>query len=141
AANGDLHGQFFYLPSSQAQGAVTYTANFSAARSWKRMIVYQYSYGGVASFDASNRATGTSGSLNSGNITTTGANEVVFGAYGEYNSDNTTTNEQINGQNADNVFRQYHSMWSKTFTSPFTGAATAAGNSSTWIGSIISFKK
>jgi hypothetical protein len=32
-------------------------------------------------------------------------------------------------------------MWSKGFNSPFTGTATATGNSSTWIGNVIAFKR
>ena len=42
--------------------------------------------------------------LNSGNITTTGVDEIVFGAYGEYSS-STTNNELIGGLAADQVVR------------------------------------
>ncbi|HEY3486257.1 MAG TPA: Ig-like domain-containing protein [Ilumatobacteraceae bacterium] len=142
AANGDLHGQFFYLLSSSRSGNVTYTATWNGSRSYRKLIVYEYTRsGGTVVFDGSNRATATTGSLNSGAITTTGTDEVVFGAYGEYNA-NSTTNEQIGGVVADRVVRaSYASMWSKTFTAPFTGAATATGNSSEWIGSVIAFKR
>ncbi|MBK7951380.1 MAG: PQQ-dependent sugar dehydrogenase [Deltaproteobacteria bacterium] len=142
AANGDLHGRFFYLPASTASGNVTYTATWSAARPYRRLLVYEYAYsGGSVGFDASSRATGTSGTLNSGSITTTGTDEVVFGAYGEYSASNTTT-ERIGGLAADQVVRSgFSSMWSKTFTAPFTGAATATGHSATWIGSVIAFKR
>ena len=142
AANGDLHGQFFYRLSSTASGNVTYTATWSASRPYRKLIVYEYTRsGGTVVFDASSRATATSGTLSSGNITTTGTDEVVFGAYGEYASSNTNT-ERINGVVADRVVRaSYASVWSKTFTAPFTGAATASGNSSTWIGSAIAFKR
>jgi len=34
-----------------------------------------------------------------------------------------------------------HAMWSKSINSPFTGTATATGNSSTWIGNVIAFKR
>jgi uncharacterized protein YjdB len=141
AANNDLHGRFFYLVSSGASGTVNYTATWSAARPYRRLILYEYSYGGTVSFDASNRATATSGSLTTGNIVTTGSDEVVFGGYGEYNANNTTT-ERINGVAADQVLRTgFASMWSKTFSSPFTGAATAAGNSTTWLGNVIAFRR
>jgi hypothetical protein len=142
AANGDLHGQFFYLLSSTASGNVTYTATWNGSRSYRKLIVYEYTRsGGTVVFDGSNRATGTTGSLNSGAITTTGTDEVVFGAYGEYAAAN-TANEQIGGQVADRVVRaSYASMWSKTFTAPFAGAATATGNSAEWIGSVIAFKR
>ncbi|MFO0691587.1 MAG: PQQ-dependent sugar dehydrogenase [Myxococcota bacterium] len=142
AANGDLHGRFFYLPASTASGNVTYTATWSAARGFRRVLIHEYAYsGGSVVFDASNRATGTTGNLNSGSITTTGSDEVAFGAYGEYSSAN-TTGEQIGGLVADQVVRaSASSMWSKSFTSPFTGAATASGNSATWIGGVIAFKR
>jgi hypothetical protein len=141
AGNNDLHGRFYYLLASSASGTVTYTATWSAARPYRRLIIYEYTYSGTVSLDGSSRATGTSGTLNTGNLTTTGANDVVFGAYGEYNANN-TTNERINGLVADQVRRTgFTSVWSKTFTSPFTGAATATGNSSTWIGNAIAFRR
>jgi hypothetical protein len=64
----------------------------------------------------------------------------VFCAYGEYSPSNTTA-ERINGVLADQVVRSgFTSIWSKTFAAPFTGAATATGNSATWIGNAIAFK-
>jgi len=141
AANGDLHGRFYYLLASATSGTVSYTATWSAARSYRRLLLYEFTYGGTVSFDASNRATGTSGSLTSGSITTTGSDEIVFGAYGEYSSKN-TTNERINGLAADRVLRSnFTSMWSKGFSSPFVAGATATGNSSPWIGQVIAFKR
>ena len=140
AANSDLHGRFYYLLASSASGTVTYTATWSAAKSYRKLLVYRYTYGGTVSFDGSNRATAASGSLNTGAIATTGSNEVVFGAYGEYAANNTTT-ERVNGLAADQVLRAgFASMWSKTFNVPFTGSATAANNSLPWIGNIIAFK-
>ena len=141
AANNDLHGRFYYLLASSRSGTVTYTATWSAAKSYRKLLVYRYTYGGTVSFDGSNRATAGSGSLNTGAIATTGSNEVVFGAYGEYDAINTTT-ERVNGLAADQVLRAgFGSMWSKTFNVPFTGSATAANNSLPWIGNIIAFKR
>ena len=142
AANNDLRGRFFYLPASVRSGTVTYTATWSAARPWRRILIYEYSYtGGSVTLDASNRATATSGTLSSGNLTTTGTDEVVFGAYGEYSAA-TTTGESVNGVLADQTVRSgFASMWSKRFTAPFTGAAAATGNSATWIGNAIAFKR
>jgi Bacterial Ig domain/GDSL-like Lipase/Acylhydrolase family len=141
ASNADLHGQFFYALVSKASGTVTCTATWAASKPYRKIFVYEYSHSGtVAVFDVSNRATATSGTLNSGAVTTTGADEVVFGSYGEY-SGNNTSNEQIAGVAADQVRRQaFAAVWSKTFTSPVTGAATATGNSSTWISNLIAFK-
>jgi hypothetical protein len=141
AANGDLHGRFYYLLSSAASGTVTYTATWSAARPYRRLLLYEYRYGGTVSYDTSNRATATSGSLNTGIISTTGADEVVFAAYGEYGPNNTTS-EQVGGIAADRVLRNgFASMWSKSFSSPVTGAGTATGNSQPWIGNVIAFKR
>jgi hypothetical protein len=139
--NGDLHGGFYYLLSSSASGTVTYTATWNGARPYRRMMIYEYSYsGGTVSFDASNRASG-GGALSSGNITTTGTEEIVFGAYGEYYANSTNT-ERINGVLADQVVRaSWSSMWSKSFTAPFTGAATASGNGPGWISHVIAFKR
>jgi glucose/arabinose dehydrogenase/PKD repeat protein len=141
AANGDLHGQFFYALAAQASGTVTYTATWAASKPYRKLFVYEYSHTGtVATFDVSGRATATTGTLNSGAVTTTGTDEVAFGSYGEYDA-STTSNEQIGGAAADQVRRQaYAAVWSKAFASPFTGAATATGNSSTWISNIIAFK-
>ena len=73
AANNDLHGRFYYLLASSASGTVTYTATWSAARSYRKLLVYRYTYGGTVSFDGSNRATASAGSLNTGTIATTGS--------------------------------------------------------------------
>jgi hypothetical protein len=32
-------------------------------------------------------------------------------------------------------------MWSKSFSNPFTGAATATGNSAAWLGNVIAFRR
>jgi PKD repeat protein len=104
AANDDLHGRFFYLLSSSMSGTVNYTATWSASTPYRKLMIYEYSYSGSVSLDASSRATATSGDLTTGEITTTGSDEIVFGAYGEYNA-NTTTDERINGVAADQVVR------------------------------------
>src|SRR6185503_7252786 len=64
AANGDLHGRFYYLLSSSASGTVNYTATWSAARAFRRLVVYEYTYGGsTVILDASNRDTDIVGNL------------------------------------------------------------------------------
>ena len=141
AANGDLHGRFYYLPAAVATGTVNYTATWSAGRPYRKLMLYEYRYGGTVSVDGTSRATGTSGNLASGSITTTGGDGVVFGAYGEYGPNN-TANEQLGGVAADQVLRSsYASMWSRKLGGPMTGGATATGNSSTWIGNTIAFKR
>jgi hypothetical protein len=141
AANDDLHGLFFYLLSSSTSGTVDYTATWSASTPYRRLLIYEYSYSGSVSLDASSRATATSGDLTTGDITTTGSDEIVFAAYGEYNA-NTTMTEQIKGLAADQILRAgFASMWSKSFSNPFTGAATATGNSAAWLGNVIAFRR
>ena len=142
-ANGDLHGFFAYLLSANS-GTRTYTVTPGGSPGFQRMIAFELSYtGGTLSFDTDRAdGKGTSASPSSGNITTTGTDEIVFGSYGEY-SDHILSARQINGQNADaNVDAGgFTSVWRKSFGSTFTGAATATlSPSAEWISNVIAFK-
>jgi hypothetical protein len=140
-ANGSANsfGQWHYLLSANS-GNKTYTATFGASRSFPTIIVFEYSITGSWAFQAQNTATGTSTSPNSGNFTTTGTDGVAFGGYAE-NSTNFTSSEQINGVAADGSKRTaaagdprcYTTAWRKTFTSGYTGAASATLASAEWV--------
>jgi hypothetical protein len=87
-------------------------------------------------------AFGTSTSLASGNITTTGTDGVAFGFYAEYGAD--LGSEQINGvalarkQGATGLRGE---LWQIAYSAGFTGQATATlGVSAPWIGGVIAFK-
>ena len=140
AANSDLHGRFYYLLASSASGTVTYTTTWSArqVRTGSCWCIDTHTEG--RRFERSNRATATRGSLNTGNITTTGSEEVVFAAYGEYSVSNTTNERSQRAGGGSRPRADDASMWSKTFTAPFTGSATATDNSPPWIGNMIAFK-
>ena len=80
-SNGDLHGQWFYLLAANS-GDKTYTVTFGAKRVFVRIFVFEHSYTGTASYDVEPTAGGAEGSStapNSGNMTTTGDDELVFG--------------------------------------------------------------
>ena len=132
-------GQFGYLLSSSS-GDKTYT--ITAPGSFQRFRVAEFSYSGTIVADAENIALGTSSSPASGNIATTGTIELALGGYGEYTA-NALSGMQINGQAYDNVSGgSYTKMWNKSFSSTFTGQASATLTpSSEWVCSVISFKE
>jgi len=149
--NNDLHGQWFYLLSSVASGTVTYTATFSTARAFKRMIVFEFDPTGSAAYDtealSATNANGTS--LTSGNLTTTANDSLVLGGYGDYSAANLTA-MQINGVNAANIrgaddstgtTQDISAAWSRTPTATFTGAATATlASANDYVLNAIAFK-
>lgn len=131
-ANGDTHGQFFYVLSC-ASGTYGFTATFGAARVFRSAILFDCSYSGTASFDqqagASGTTTGDDETISSGNLTTTGTDEIVFGGYSEYSTD-VLSGEAVNGQAADSVVpvtggENFTVAWAEVFSGTFTGAATA----------------
>lgn len=127
--NGDLFGQFHYLLSANG-GATTITTNLVASRPYLSLIVFEHTYtGGACTFDVENGNAATGSSLSSGNITTTGTDELVFCGYGEYSTQFPST-EQINGLAASNIrdvpnVNNYSSAWSRAFGATFTGQGTA----------------
>lgn len=143
--NGDLSGQFHYLLSANG-GTKTYTVTFSGSvsRTFISLIAFEYSFSGTASLDGENGGSGTGTTLTSGNFTTTATDGVAFGGYGEYSTANLSTTA-INGVAADGTIQlsgnTFSGAWRKTFTSGFTGAATAAiDNSFDWVCRGIAFK-
>jgi len=149
-ANSDLHGQFFYLPASVASGSVTYTATWSAARTYKALIAFEINPTGTAVYDTEALNSGTSIAVTSGNITTAAADSVVLAGYSNYTVDimsvrtiNTVAND--NNRAADNTTGATtirSCVWENVFTSTFTGAADALlpNSTSEWVCNIIAFK-
>ena len=141
AGNNDLHGRFFYRLASTASGTVNYTATWSAGSPYRRLLIYEYSYGGTAQFRC----------VQSRDRHLRQPHRRHHHDHGQRRDRvrrvwriqlNNTTNERINNVVADRVLRtSVASMWSKGFNTPFTGTATATGNSSTWIGNVIAFKR
>jgi|GEM_PF-1015829 len=133
-------GQFGYLLSANG-GNRTYTVIFPTGALFPRLRIAEFSYTGTISFDAQNTGNGSSASPASGNITTTGTDELVLGGYGEY-STGALSNPLLNGQAAGGtVGIEFTKMWYKTFSSTFTGNASAALSSAGgWVINIIAFK-
>lgn len=129
----DLIEQVLYLLSSNS-GKTSITVTWAAARSFRRVRVMEYSATGAfsADVDAGTTYDGGAGSVDSGNVTTTGSDELCFGAYGEANGA-TPSSPLINGAAADHTESGggFTTLWSKAVTGTFTGSAslTASGPS------------
>lgn len=143
-SNDDLHCRWFYILSSVANGTVTYTVTLGAARLFKRMHAYEFSYSGTAQFDtepSGGGGAGTSAAPSSGNMTTTGTDEVVLAVVKEYGE--TFSSPLINAVAADGSQSNPPSAdisWYKIFTGTFTGAATCtASGSIEWVVAAIAF--
>lgn len=125
-ANGDLHGRIGYLFGHSMSGSTTLRFSVAAARPYKRFLIMEFSYTATPSYDAGNQNQSNGATLASGNITTTGTDEVVIGTFGEYFGETTNT-EQINGVAATGrVDATYSSMWYRILTSTFTGGQATA---------------
>jgi hypothetical protein len=146
--NGDMHASFGYLLSASADATATFRMTLGAARAWRRFFVAQFrpDSGDTCTKDAANEGTGSSSAFNSGNISTTGDDEIVVGAGATYTGD-TSANELINGVSATEPTGSpigagsaglflFYRILSATFTN---GAATA-DSLNEWIGSIIAIK-
>lgn len=148
--NGDMHACMGYLLSASADAPATFRLTLSGARTWRRFLVCQFrpDSGETVTKDASNDATGTGTSPASGNITTTGTDEVVFAGCSTY-SGGTTTTEEINAATSTEptgspigggtaALQVWYNLLTATF---INGQATAAGLSSQdWTSAVIALK-
>lgn len=83
------HRQFYAIATTG--GSVTVTCTFAASAPWRALTIAEYS--GVstsAPLHLTNHATGASGTLNSGNVTTTVANVLLIGAGSTWDSNSFT---------------------------------------------------
>ena len=92
--------------------------------------------GGTGSFAQGNSATPTSG-----DVTTTGTDEAVFGAYADF-SGSTPSTFQINGVAADDSkIQTFSASWVRLLGATFTnGHANCTISANEWIAGIIAFK-
>ncbi len=139
-SNGDLQGQFAYLLSANS-GDKTYTVTFPTGAVYKRIRIAEYSYSGTISLDAQNIGSGSGLTPTSGNITTTGTDEIVLGGYGEY-TNTAPSAPLINGVAATFITGGVNAkMWYGLVNATFTGNASVTINiSSAWIANVIAFK-
>jgi hypothetical protein len=139
---GSGSGRFLYLLSANS-GDKTYTVTFGSAAQFRKVFVWEYSYSGTAEFDQenSNESNGGTSSITSGNITTTGTDEVVLAGNWAYSA-SFPSDEQINGVAADNIDHDGNdgSSWDSIVTATFTGQATATRGTASWACLIASFK-
>ncbi len=119
-----------YLLASTS-GNKTYTQTLGSSDN-SGMEVYEFSYSGVASFDAqatNSTDAGDSSSVSSTNLTTTGTDEVVLGGYAPFSA-GALTSPLINAVAADGSIvndpvGSFNGSWFRIVTATFTGAATA----------------
>ena len=128
--------QVFYAKSI-AGGANTVTATFSTAISgWG--VVYIHEYSGVdkvSPVDATATATGSSAAMNSGNVTTTTAGELLFAAGA---STSTVTAGGVGFTTRSTAYD--NRTMDRTVTSAGTYNATMSQNSSGWVMHLVAFK-
>ena len=123
-------------------GNKTFTATIPTGSTFRVITVMEFS-GGTWSTDAT-AACGTAESgtaVSSGNITTVGTDGVAVGSYAP-NSGVSISAWAINGVTADGHREEdFASMWYKTYTAGYTGAATATlGGSQNWVSGAMAFK-
>jgi hypothetical protein len=130
-SGGSIRG--FYLLSSVASGTVTYTITFTGTPTGRNICVYVFHPSAAVTFD---QATGvesvatTAGS--SGNITTTGTDELSFGAQANENQSNSSL-EKINSVARTAVINSglNSTLWYLAQSSTYTGPASETIASST----------
>ena len=145
-SNADLSGAFGYVLAAAADATATFRMTLGAARPYRRVLVMQFRPDGgeTVTRDAGNNGQGNSSALSSGNVTTTGTDEVICGGYGEYGT-RTASSEQVGGVAATEPAASpqggYTAAWYLIATSTFTGAATATLDADTeWVCGAIAFK-
>ena len=137
--------QFFYTIGSTPTGNVTYTATASSSTGMV-ICVMAFNPSGTASLDQTRQDQSAAASASSvtGNITTTGTDELVIGGVGTQNS-RTFSAQQINAINAaanvgaaggGGAGNEYYLTFGTTFTGQGTATISSADR---WSSSIISF--
>jgi len=128
--------QVFYAKNISA-GSNTVTATFSSAIN-QFAVVYIHEYSGMDTInplDVSTVATGTTKAMNSGSVTTTNANDLIFGAGASSSTVNATgtgftTRSTGSGNRTED----------KNVASAGSYSATATQNSNMWVMHMVAFK-
>jgi hypothetical protein len=144
--SGDISGTvsqmaYYKAPSS---GSITIQVTAPGAGAFIRFIVAEISTPTFWALDVGKGANGTSTAPSTGNFTTNGIDEIVCAFFGESNT-GTLSNPLINGQARDGGVNigaaGVDVFWWKSFSSPFTGAASATRSvSEQWAMSALAFK-
>jgi glucose/arabinose dehydrogenase/chitodextrinase len=135
-AGGTWRSQMFYAKSI-AGGTNTVTATFQGAiTSFGRIYLHEYS--GLDRSDpleGSRSSTGTAAAMNSGSVTTTNANDVIFGAGSSNNNVTAAGTGFTNRLNANRSRTE-----DKTVTTAGPNSATATQNGAQWVMHMAAFK-
>lgn len=145
-SDDEAEGQWFYTLSATS-GNRTYTATLGAARQYKSIHCYRYTYTGTAALDQQNsgQTVGGGTAVASGNITTTAAVAVVLAGYLDVIA-GSATSEQIGGVAASHTLDDatlgtgVAESWDRILSSTATLQATATSSHNTWLCAIINFK-
>lgn len=136
------YGQFAYLLASTATGTVTYTSTCAGAN----MVVQACRVTPSVAVSLDGTATGAYASSNapsSGNITTTGSPNIIFGGVTDFDG-GVISSPTINGAAADVSSKQasnYGYIMVSGQTSGVTGAAACSINqTNNWVAAVIGFK-
>jgi hypothetical protein len=137
-----VSAQQFYLLVANS-GNKTYTLTLGASRNFVRVYVREISYSGTCVFDAAPTGDGSTGNngvaKTSGDLTTTGTDEVVVGMLGDYTTPD-ITGQLIGGASPDVTMEtDYSSMVLKFYTSTGTVAVTSNAQGP-WAAGAMSFK-
>lgn len=121
--------------SGNASNIVTF--NFSGSASFKRGVVYEFTYSGTAGLDVERGSTESDSDTtpSSDTVTTTGTEEVCVAIHGDYQG-HTFSNHTINGSADDgNTDMGDTSAWYKIFASTFSGGASSLtrSGSARWV--------
>lgn len=130
-------------------GNRTYTITLGAARIHKCALIAEFSHAATAVQDGEATGTGTSTTPNSGEISTTGTDEIAFGYYADTTGQvPTASSETINNATRDDFFDQpgqpnfNERVWHKAFDSTWgpEDAACAIATSGEWACGLVAFK-
>lgn len=143
---GQLSGAFGYVLAAAADATCTLRCTATGNPDRLAFIALQFRPDGgeTVSRDTGNNGQGTSNIPASGNITTTGTDEVVLGGYGDFGNFNTST-EIIDAVAATEPAaspQDFTSVWYRILTATFTNGQAAAQVASAvdWVCGIIAFK-
>ena len=141
SGNAKVYQNLCYVLSAMAKSAMTPVLHCSPGANYTDFIVMQFRPSGAITFDAGPAAgTGNSASARSGNITTTGTNELVIGGSSSFG--NPYSGQKIGGVPAAGwVNSHYASLWYSTFSAAQTQINAAATSPNTvWCADIMAFK-
>lgn len=118
------HGRFAFAITG-ASGSVTYTATFGANAASRVIHVWEFATTATPTLDTQGTSQGTASAASSGNITTTGIDELVMAA-GMSAGGTLWSALAINGVAADDsaTSTTFGNTWYRLVSATFTGAAT-----------------